>query len=102
MKTFFNAVDENGEHGVPLSTLQAGIYKDVMTIGQYLDLPTPVLKEKCTVALKAARRRPQLQHNQSSMSALSPGIAPGASVMGKPEDDDIRLAEILLRILRMR
>lgn len=87
LKAFFNAAEEGQEYGVPLNVLQSGTFKDVMTIGQYLDLPTPVLKEKCNAATKGARR---------------PSLGQGRNAMGRVEDGDIRLAEILLRILRMR
>jgi hypothetical protein len=80
------------EYGVPLLTLQSGAYKDLLLIGQYLDLPVAGLKEKCIAAIKGVGR----QSSKSQSLAQSGFTAPGAS------DDEERTAEILLRILRMR
>lgn len=76
LKTFFNAREGSTEHGVKLTTLQGGVYKDVMMLGQYLDLPTPALKERTAAAVKA--------------------------VVASTREDGERMAEVLLRIVRTR
>ena len=83
LKTFFNANENGVEHGIPLKELQSGNYKDIIMLGQYLDLPTPALKDRIAAAVKAATR--------------SGGMA-GLSLDG----DNERMAEILLRIARTR
>ncbi|EIW67151.1 hypothetical protein TREMEDRAFT_40715 [Tremella mesenterica DSM 1558] len=87
LKAFFNASEHGTEHGVPLQQLQSGVYKDIVTLGQYLDLPTPALREKCQAAVKAACRP------RGTMSALS---------LDAGGDDGDRMAEVLLRIARTR
>ncbi|WWD20945.1 hypothetical protein CI109_105423 [Kwoniella shandongensis] len=91
VKAFFNASEGGMEHGVPLTSLQAGPYKDIIMLGQYLDLPTPTLKERCSAAVRAAGKN---------------GVVGGMRGLrlddtGK-EDDSERMAEVLLRIARTR
>lgn len=96
LKSFFNAKEDGVENGVPISTLQSGVYKDLLLIGSLLDLSTPALKEKCVAAIKGAgRSKAPVQRKGSFISA-------GVSSMGRAEDQDERSAELLLRVLRMK
>lgn len=85
LKTFFNAREGATEHGVKLTMLHAGVYKDMMMVGQYLDLPTPALKERAGAAVKGVVARVR-------------GSADDASSQAEGE----RMAEVLLRIVRTR
>ncbi len=96
LKQFFNATENGEEHGVPLPVLQAGLYKHVIQLGPYLDLPTPALKETCIASIKAAGRAKAVTTGKSTFMAV------GMSSMGRADDQDEKTAEILLRILRMR
>jgi hypothetical protein len=93
LKSFFNACEGGIEHGVPLLVLQSGAYKDLLLIGQYLDLPLPALKEKCAAAIKGVGR--------GSTKNTSPTAQSGFTSINNTEDEE-KTAEILLRILRMR
>jgi hypothetical protein len=93
LKAFFNANESGVEHGVPLAELQRGGYKDIIMLGQYLDLPTPTLKERAQAAVKAASR-PGAAGLTSGMSRMS--------YSGGSESGEERMAEILLRIARTR
>lgn len=92
LKAFFNAKEGDMEHGVPLSQLQQGPYKDLVMVGQYLDLPTAALRERVGGAVKGSVGR-------------SGGLS---SQMGRLSVDDTnmsdteRMAEVLLRIARTR
>jgi hypothetical protein len=92
LKSFFNAKEGDMEHGIPLAQLQQGPYKDLVMVGQYLDLPTPALRERVGGAVKG------------SVGKIG-GIA---SQMGRMSVDDTyaneteRMAEVLLRIARTR
>ncbi len=96
-KAFFNATENGQEHGVPMTLLQGGLYKELILIGQYLDLPTPALKERCVASIKAVSRNGKSTGPVPAANAQS-ALAPTA----KTADEDERTAEILLRILRMR
>lgn len=87
LKGFFNASEGGAEYGVPMGQLQSGNYKDLIMLGQYLDLPGPALRERCTAAVKSA-------------GVKSAGGMAGMS-LGNEEDND-RMAEVLLRIARTR
>ncbi len=99
LKSFFNANENDQEHGVPLNILSGGLYKELVLVGQYLDLPTPALKEKCVAAIKGTARRGKVTSPTSATRQTS--IAP-ASNSHSVGDEEERTAEILLRILRMR
>lgn len=90
LKSFFNAAEDGTELGVPLSQLQSGPYKDIIMLGQYMDLPTPTLKERCSAAVRAA--------GAGRSGGLSNGMK-GSSLEG---NDNERMAEVLLRIARTR
>lgn len=79
LKAFFNASENRVEHGVPLFQLQSGVYKDIIVLGQYMDLPAPALRDRASAAVKAASR----------------GGLGG-------DGDNERMAEVLLRIARTR
>ena len=87
LKEFFNASENGVEHGITLSQLQGGMYKDIIMLGQYLDLPTPALRERASAAVKAAARPSGLVGGMRGLSA---------------EEENERLAEVLLRIARTR
>ncbi len=87
LKAFFNVSEGGVEHGVPLTQLQSGIYKDIIVLGQYLDLPTVALKERASAAVKAASRPGGLVGSMRGLSL---------------EADNERMAEVLLRIARTR
>ncbi|KAK8843517.1 hypothetical protein IAR55_007177 [Kwoniella newhampshirensis] len=96
IKAFYNASEGGVEHGVPLSSLQAGPYKDIIMLGQYMDLPTPTLKERCSAAVRAAGK-----------SNTNGGVVGGMRGLrlddsGGKEDNSERMAEVLLRIARTR
>lgn len=101
LKSFFNASEDGQEHGVPRAALQAGGYRDILLVGQYLDLPTPSLKDKCTAAIKSVGRSAS-QNAASARPPLQP-VASSLSIGGDvgPNDEE-RMAELLLRVLRMR
>ncbi|ADV25829.1 cytoplasmic protein [Cryptococcus gattii E566] len=90
LKSFFNAAEDGTELGVPLSQLQSGPYKDIIMLGQYMDLPTPTLKERCSAAVRAA--------GAGRSGGFSNGMK-GSSLEG---NDNERMAEVLLRIARTR
>jgi hypothetical protein len=96
LKGFFNAAEGGREHGVPMAQLQSGNYKDLVMLGQYMDLPTPALKDRCAAAVKSA----------GSKAAAGPGATGGLNGMNGlslgPSVDNDRMAEILLRIARTR
>ncbi|ORY25540.1 hypothetical protein BCR39DRAFT_543937 [Naematelia encephala] len=94
IKTFFNANEGGVEHGVPLVELQKGNYRDLVMLGQYLDLPTAQLKERASAAVKAAARPAGVVGGMRSMSMNENGV-------GRDEGEE-RMAEILLRIARTR
>ncbi len=101
LKAFFNAKESDGvEHGVPIAQLQSGPYKDIIVLGQYLDLPTPVLKERAIAAVKAAGRSGSISSSSPSSGAGINGAMRGLSV--SKEEEEERLAEVLLRIVRTR
>jgi hypothetical protein len=105
LKAFFNASEGGVEYGVPLHDLQTGGYKDMLMVGQYLDLPTPSLRERTAAAVRAAssvvRTAPLTTSPKSGMRALSLYGGPASSRARVGEDNE-RMAEVLLRILRMR
>ena len=83
LKSFFNASENGSEYGVPLGQLQSGGYRDLLMLGQYLDLPGPALKERCSAAVKA-------------LGLGGQGANPGM------KEDQRRTAEVLLRLVRTR
>ncbi|ODO07655.1 cytoplasmic protein [Cryptococcus wingfieldii CBS 7118] len=93
IKAFFNASENGVEHGVPLSQLQAGPYRDIVMLGQYLDLPTPSLKERCSAAVRAAGK------TGGSAGRIEDGMRGMALDEGQEGE---RMAEVLLRIARTR
>nr|XP_019009601.1 cytoplasmic protein [Kwoniella pini CBS 10737]OCF48382.1 cytoplasmic protein [Kwoniella pini CBS 10737] len=104
LKSFFNANESGIEHGVPLNQLQSGNYKDLIMLGQYLDLPTPTLKERASAAVKQASK----PHSspKTSNSTLSSGFRnlnlDNNEDIQIGRDENERMAEILLRIARTR
>jgi hypothetical protein len=86
---FFNASDNGVEYGVPIRMLQGSGsgYKELIMVGQYLDLPAPALRDRCAAAVKGAGKV-----GGGGMSGLSLG----------GEEDSERMAEVLLRIARTR
>lgn len=96
LKSFFNASENGVEHGIPLMELQKGGYKDIIMLGQYLDLPTPALKERAAAAVKSASRPGAAGPLAGAMARVS--IGPGGGI----ESGEERMAEILLRIARTR
>lgn len=93
LKAFFNAKEDNMEHGVPLAQLQLGPYKDLLMVGQYLDLPTPALRERASGAVKGSIGR-------SSGATAQMGRMSVDDTYGG--NDQERMAEVLLRIARTR
>lgn len=89
LKAFFNASDNGVEHGVPVAQLQSGVYKDIIMLGQYLDLPTQALRERASAAVKGAA------------AGRSGGLVGGMKGLSM-EDDNERMAEVLLRVARTR
>jgi hypothetical protein len=98
LKSFINAADDGQEHGVPAAALQAAGYRDILLVGQYLDLPTPALKEKCTAAIKGVGRASGPRIPRSRLSPTSSDF----NVRQAGSNEDERSAELLLRVLRMR
>ncbi|WVW79162.1 hypothetical protein I302_101128 [Kwoniella bestiolae CBS 10118] len=105
LKSFFNASEGGVEHGVPIVKLQSGNYKDLIMLGQYLDLPTPTLKDRTSAAVKVASK------HAASTSTAGGGLVGGfrsLRVDSAIEEDEgtgnegERMAEILLRIARTR
>nr|XP_019047884.1 cytoplasmic protein [Kwoniella bestiolae CBS 10118]OCF26814.1 cytoplasmic protein [Kwoniella bestiolae CBS 10118] len=90
LKSFFNASEGGVEHGVPIVKLQSGNYKDLIMLGQYLDLPTPTLKDRTSAAVKVASGFRSLRVD----SAIEEDEGTG--------NEGERMAEILLRIARTR
>ena len=74
-KSVFNAREGETEHGIPMAKLQGGGYKDIVMLGQYMDLPSAALKDRASAAVRAA---------------------------GKGGSENERMAEVLLRIVRTR
>ncbi|WWC91481.1 uncharacterized protein L201_006427 [Kwoniella dendrophila CBS 6074] len=108
LKSFFNANENGVEHGLPITTLQSGNYKDLIMLGQYLDLPTPVLKERTSAAVKAASK-PSASHNGNSNGLTSnfrsmriDSTTSNGPLEGRDDNEHERMAEILLRIARTR
>ncbi|WVQ81673.1 hypothetical protein IAT38_003798 [Cryptococcus sp. DSM 104549] len=99
LKAFFNASENGVEHGVALAQLQAGPYKDIIMLGQYLDLPTPTLKERCSAAVRAASGKNT--RDAGVNGGLSSGMR-GMRLDDVKEDDSERMAEVMLRIARTR
>ncbi|KAL1411961.1 hypothetical protein Q8F55_002954 [Vanrija albida] len=102
LKAFFNADEGGVEHGIPLSKLQSESYKDIVMVGQYLDLPTPQLKERAATAVKAASSivgSPVTTMRNLNLSTNGPSYS---SARSRIDDDNHRMAEGLLRIVRMR
>lgn len=66
-------------------------------IGQYLDLPLPALRERASAAVRATS---SVVSPTTGMRSLSLGGAVGSRA--RVGEDNERMAEILLRILRMR
>jgi hypothetical protein len=127
IKVFFNAKEDDGtEYGIPLAELTGGRYKDLIMLGQYLDLPSPSLRERVVTGVKAVGLA---SGGGASMDGLSRGMgrlgvesptavsaasasasasgygssASGAPEIGKEErSEGERMAEILLRIARTR
>lgn len=95
LKSFFNAAEGGVEHGIPLAVLQSGGYKDIIMLGQYLDLPTPALKDRAGAAVKAV---------VAKSNTSGGGVVAGMSRLGLAETqyEGERTAEILLRIARTR
>jgi len=93
LKGFFNAAEGGYEHGVPIGQLQSGNYKDLIMLGQYMDLPTAALKERCSAAVKSASAR------VTPAGGLMGGM--GGLNLGNVLDNE-RMAEVLLRIARTR
>ncbi|WVR09258.1 hypothetical protein IAU60_006323 [Kwoniella sp. DSM 27419] len=100
LKGFFNASEGGVEHGVPLVQLQSGNYKDLIMLGQYLDLPTPALKERTSAAVRAAGKHAG-GHLGSSMRSMRVDEG-GAGAVTAQQDEGERMAEVLLRICRTR
>jgi hypothetical protein len=100
IKSFFNASEGGVEHGVPVAQLSLGNYKDLVMLGQYMDLPTPALKDRCAAAVKTASSRSAgLTNGMSSLNLNGSGPV-GGSATGAGDKD--RMAEILLRIAETR
>ncbi|KAJ9107899.1 hypothetical protein QFC19_002642 [Naganishia cerealis] len=70
-KSFFNASENGQEHGVPQAALKAGGYRDILLVGQYLDLPTPSLKDKCSAAIKSLRGTSRIERRGANGGATS-------------------------------
>ena len=82
LKAFFNAAEADGtEHGVPISQLQHTRYRDLLMLGQYMDLPSSTLKDRCAGAVTSA-------------------TSTGGN--GERNDEGVRTAEVLLRLARTR
>lgn len=83
---------------MPAAVLQASGYRDILLVGQYLDLPTPALKEKCAAAIKGIGRAsgPRIARSKTSPTSSDFNVRQGGS------NEDERSAELLLRVLRMR
>ncbi|KLT40639.1 hypothetical protein CC85DRAFT_303946 [Cutaneotrichosporon oleaginosum] len=83
LKTFFAV-------GIPISALQSGSYRDMLLLGQVLDLPTPALRERAAAAVRATSGGAPLRHN------------PPKSSRARIQADNARVAELLLRVVRLR
>ncbi|BEI83764.1 hypothetical protein CcaverHIS002_0403680 [Cutaneotrichosporon cavernicola] len=86
LKAFFAA-------GIPAATLQAGVYRDMLLVGQARDLPTPALRERAATAVRASSGGAPIRH-------IPTAVAMGGRA--RTDADNARVAELLLRILRMR
>lgn len=93
LKAFFNAAENGEELGIPISLLQAGGYRDMLLLGQCLDLPTLTLRERAAAAVRAA------SGSGVALRTLPKGTS---STRAKVDEDNERVAEVLLRIVRMR
>lgn len=109
LKGFFNAEDGGIEHGVPMVELQAGGYKDIIMIGQYIDLPTAALKDRVSSAVRAASSVVSVGSGPRSPAAARSPASPSTrfatlqtSTRSRVDEDNERMAEALLRIMRMR
>lgn len=112
LKVFFNAKEDDGtEYGIPTAELTGGRYKDLIMLGQYLDLPSPSLRERVITGVKAVGSA--TGSSGEGMSGLTKGMgrmgldhaASAGSGMEIGKDDrgeGERMAEILLRIARTR
>lgn len=102
LKAFFNAKEGEVEHGVPNAKLQAGPYRELVMVGQYLDLPTPALRDRASAAVKSASSRGASSSGLvGGMRGLQVNEGDGSGAGGKEEENE-RMAEVLLRIARMR
>lgn len=86
LKSFFIA---DGQ-GIPSSSLSSGTYRDMLLLGQCLDLPTQTLKERAAAAVRAS---------SGSGVNLRGGLSASRA---RVNEDNERVAEVLLRIVRMR
>lgn len=127
IKVFFNAKEDDGtEYGIPLAELTGGRYKDLIMLGQYLDLPSPSLRERVVASVKAvglpggggAGGVDGLSRGMGRLGVESPtaasttgsglGSGHGSYGTGGPDigqeerSEGERMAEILLRIARTR
>ena len=91
-----------------MAKLQSGVYRELVMVGQYLDLPTPALKERAGAAVKAASARGvgAGMNGAGAGQGLNGGMRglnldDGTGAGGKDEENE-RMAEVLLRIARMR
>lgn len=96
LKSFFNAADGS----IPLSALQSGAYRDMLMLGQVLDLPTPALRERTAAAVRAA----SASGSRGVMGLRNLSLSPQdkATERARIDQDNERVAEVLLRVLRMR
>lgn len=108
LKAFFNAKEANGvEYGIPLGVLQGGRYRDVITLGQYLDLPGQALKERVGAAVRSVRGTGGGGGGKGGGVDAVDGVdgliggMQGLVLMGVAGEEQ-RMAEILLRIARTR
>lgn len=97
LKNFFNASENGVEHGVPSEILMKGNYRELIMLGQYLDLPTPQLKERAAAAVKSAGRG-----GGGVVGGLRGLSFNGNGNAEKDGEDNDRMAEVLLRIARTR
>lgn len=112
IKVFFNAKEDDGtEYGVPLAELTGGRYKDLIMLGQYLDLPSPSLRERVITGVKSvglasaagADGMNGLARGMGRMGIESPlGSATEPEIGREERSEGERMAEILLRIARTR
>lgn len=94
LKTFFHA----GGEGIPLHHLQSGSYRDMLLLAQVLDLPTPALRERVAAAVRSACA----SGSRGIMGMRSLSLEDEGSDKRRVDADNERVAEVLLRVLRMR